>query len=194
MTTTSSRNATRYDRKVVMKPPSSGPTAAAMAAAAPTRAYVAFWAAPSKLPWMSDCMAGSRSDAPRPPITAQKMNTGATVWLRAIARAPMAYASSPRMYASLRPMRSPTLLPMRMNAAETNASSAIADWTRLTVVPRSLTTAEIDTFMIDVSTTRTNIAIARRSGSRRSAAVEAGTSALAALVIRALRYRRTSRW
>ncbi len=38
MTTTSSRNATRYDRKVVMKPPINGPTAAAIAAAAPTRA------------------------------------------------------------------------------------------------------------------------------------------------------------
>ena len=59
-----------------MKPPISGPTAAAIAAAAPTRAYVAFWAAPSKLPWMSDCIAGSRSDAPRPPITAQKMKIG----------------------------------------------------------------------------------------------------------------------
>src|SRR5690242_18099089 len=63
-------------------------------------------------------------------------------------------------------MRSPTLLPIRMNAAETSASSAMADWTPLTVVPRSFTTAEIDTFMIDVSTTRTNIAIASRIASR----------------------------
>ena len=38
MTTASSRNATRHDRYVVMKPPSSGPTAAAIAAAAPTSA------------------------------------------------------------------------------------------------------------------------------------------------------------
>ena len=90
MTTTSSPNATRYDRNVVMKPPISGPTAAAIAAAAPTSAYVAFWAAPSKLPWMSDCIAGSRSDAPRPPITAQKMKIGTTLWDRAIARAPTA--------------------------------------------------------------------------------------------------------
>ena len=51
-----------------------------------------------------------------------------------------------------------------MNAAETSASSAIADWMALTVVPRSSTTAEIDTFMIDVSTTSTNIAIASRIG------------------------------
>ena len=64
-------------------------------------------------------------------------------------------------------MRSPTLLPIRMNAADTRASSAIADWTPLTVVPRSLTTAEIDTFIIDVSTTSTNIAIASSRASSR---------------------------
>ena len=69
-------------------------------------------------------------------------------------------------YASRRPMRSPILLLIRMNAADTSASSAIADWTPLTVVPRSCTTAEIETFMRDVSTTRTNIAIARRAASR----------------------------
>src|SRR6476620_5719896 len=63
-------------------------------------------------------------------------------------------------------MRSPTLLPIRMNAADTSASSAIADWTPLTVVPRSLTTAEIDTFINEVSTTRTNIAMASRIASR----------------------------
>src|ERR1700709_152866 len=56
-------------------------------------------------------------------------------------------------------MRSPPLLPMRMNAAETNASNAIADCTLLTVVSRSWTTAEMDTFIIEVSTTSTNIAI-----------------------------------
>ena len=53
-----------------------------------------------------------------------------------------------------------------MNAAETRASRAIADWTPLTVVPRSSTTAEIDTFMSDVSTTSTNIAIASRTARR----------------------------
>ncbi len=63
-------------------------------------------------------------------------------------------------------MRSPTLLLMRMNAADTSASSAIADWTPLTVVPRSVTTAEMDTFINDVSTTSTNIAAAKRSASR----------------------------
>ena len=73
-----------------MKPPSSGPTAAAMAAAAPTRAYAFRWAGPSKLPWMSDCMAGSSRDAPSPPMTAQKMMIGTRLWARAMARAPTA--------------------------------------------------------------------------------------------------------
>src|SRR3954465_7024698 len=63
-------------------------------------------------------------------------------------------------------MRSPVLPPIRMKAAETSASSAIAPCTPLTVVPRSSTTAEIETFISDVSTTRTNIAIARSSASR----------------------------
>ena len=62
-------------------------------------------------------------------------------------------------------MRSPILLLMRMNAAETSASSAIADCTPLTVVSRSCTTAEIDTFISDVSTTSTNIAIANSRAS-----------------------------
>src|SRR5688500_18705213 len=49
-----------------------------------------------------------------------------------------------------------------MKAADTSASMAIAACTALTVVPRSLTTAEIATFMIEVSITTTNIAIANR--------------------------------
>jgi hypothetical protein len=53
-----------------------------------------------------------------------------------------------------------------MNAAETSASSAIADCTPLTVVSRSSTTAAIETFISDVSTTRTNIAIDSRMASR----------------------------
>jgi hypothetical protein len=58
------------------------------------------------------------------------------------------------------------LLPIRMNAADTSASRAIADCTPLTVVSRSRTTAEIETFISDVSTTSTNIAIASRIASR----------------------------
>jgi hypothetical protein len=57
-----------------------------------------------------------------------------------------------------------------MNAADTRVSSAIADWTPLAVVCRSCTTAEVETFISDVSTTSTNIAIARRIPSRRGLA------------------------
>ncbi len=67
----------------------------------------------------------------------------------------------------MRPIRSPTLLPIRMNAADTSASSAIAPCTPLTVVSRSSTTFAIDTFISDVSTTSTNIAIASSTASRR---------------------------
>ena len=59
------------------------------------------------------------------------------------------------------------MLLIRMKAAETSASIATADWTPLTVVSRSSTTAEIDTFMNDVSITNTNIAAAAPSPSRR---------------------------
>ena len=70
-----------------------------------------------------------------------------------------------------------------MNAAETSASSAIADWTPLTVVPRSWTTAEIETFISDVSTTSTNIAIDSRIASRWLLAASVPTSGLAASVM-----------
>src|SRR5215207_1940819 len=63
-------------------------------------------------------------------------------------------------------MRSPSLLLIRMNAAETSASRAIADWTPLTVVSRSPTTAEMETFISDVSTTSTNMAAASRTANR----------------------------
>src|SRR6266550_2318292 len=80
-------------------------------------------------------------------------------------------------------MRSPTLLPMRMNAADTKASSAIADCTPLTVVSRSCTTDAIDTFINDVSTTSTNIAIASKTARRVSPAPTAGASGRAGSAI-----------
>ena len=83
----------------------------------------------------------------------------------------------------MRPIRSPTLLPIRMNAAETSASSAIADWTPLTVVSRSWTTAEIDTFISDVSTTSTNIAIASSSPSFETPAGAASACAVSAWAV-----------
>src|SRR4051812_22388670 len=100
-------------------------------------------------------------------MTAQKMMIAVRPCANAIATAPIAYPSSPSVNARLRPIRSATLLPIRMNAADTSASSAIAPWTLETVVSRSSTTLEIDTFISDVSTTRTNIAIASSRARRR---------------------------
>src|SRR5438477_202733 len=67
-----------------------------------------------------------------------------------------------------------------MNAAETRASRAIAAWTPLTVVPRSRVTAAIDTFIREVSTTSTNIAIDSRTARRGFQAPSPGTGAAAA--------------
>ena len=73
-----------------MKPPSSGPTAAAIAAAAPTSAYAFRCIGPSKFPWISDCIAGSRSAAPMPPMIAQKMTIGSRLCASVIDSAPVA--------------------------------------------------------------------------------------------------------
>src|SRR6188474_1280106 len=70
-----------------------------------------------------------------------------------------------------------------MNAADTSASSAIADWTPLTVASRSLTTDEIDTFISDVSTTSTNIAIDSRIGSRLLRASVGGEVVLVSAIV-----------
>ena len=61
-----------------------------MAAAAPTSAYALRWAAPSKFPCTSDCIAGSSKDAPRPPITAQNTMTAVRLCARVMAIAPVA--------------------------------------------------------------------------------------------------------
>jgi hypothetical protein len=61
-----------------------------MAAAAPTRAYTWRCAAPSKLPWISDCIAGSSSEAPSPPMIAQNTMMAVRPWASVMASAPMA--------------------------------------------------------------------------------------------------------
>ena len=58
MMTASSMNPTRHDRSVVKAPPMSGPIAAAIAPAAPIIANTLACIFPSKLPWISDCIAG----------------------------------------------------------------------------------------------------------------------------------------
>ena len=77
-----------------MKPPISGPTAAAIAAEAPTSAYTRFCAAPEKFPWINDCIEGSsrRADAAedRPEDDDRR-----TSWASVIAIAPTAYPRRP---------------------------------------------------------------------------------------------------
>ena len=73
-----------------MKPPSNGPTAAAIAAAAPTSAYAFLWAAPSKLPWISDCIAGQQQRRAEAADTAQKTMIAVRLCASAIANAPTA--------------------------------------------------------------------------------------------------------
>ena len=64
--------------------------AVAMAADAPTKAYARSRSAPSKLPWTSDCMDGSSSAAPIPPMSAQKTMIAVRPWASVIASAPAA--------------------------------------------------------------------------------------------------------
>src|SRR5213594_2315963 len=52
---------------------------------------------------MSDCIAGSSSEAPIPPMIAQKTMTASKLWASVMAAAPMAYPSRPSTYARLRP-------------------------------------------------------------------------------------------
>jgi hypothetical protein len=61
---------------------------------------------------------------------------------------------------------------------------ATADWTPLTVVPRSWTTAEMDTFMNDVSMTNTNIAAAKRIPARAVGVAGAGVGGVSSVIAR----------
>ena len=97
MITASSAKLIRQDQNVVMTPPISGPIAAAIAMEAPTSAYTLARAAPSKLPWMRDCMAGRSREAPSPPMIAQKTMIAVTLCASVMATAPMAYAIRPMM-------------------------------------------------------------------------------------------------
>ena len=55
---------------------------------------------------------------------------------------------------------SPNLAPVSMNAAITSVYAVIASWICATVLCRSLTTCEIDTFITVLSSTMMNCAVA----------------------------------
>src|SRR6478735_129586 len=77
-----------------------------------------------------------------------------------------------------------------MNAADTSASKAIADCTPLTLVSRSRTTAAIDTFINEVSTTSTNIAIESNTAKRRFIGAVAASGSVSSVMVVSGRSRR----
>jgi hypothetical protein len=111
-------------------------------------------------------MAGSSSEAPIPPTTAQKTMIAGQALRQRHGQGADGVAEQAQHVGPLAPDEVADLAADQMNAAETRASKAIADWTPLTVVSRSRTTAAIDTFISEVSTTSTNMAIASRMASR----------------------------
>src|SRR6476659_1265434 len=66
--------------------------------------------------------------------------------------------TAPIANARLRPMIWPIFPPVIMNAAITNVYIVIAVWMPVTVVPTSLATVAIDTFITDVSSVMRNCA------------------------------------
>ena len=91
MMTTSSRKPTRHDRYVVTKPPISGPIAAAIAAdGADERVRLLHARRPRSCRGSATASPGSSSDAPSPPMIAQKMTTAVMLWASVIASAPIA--------------------------------------------------------------------------------------------------------
>ena len=73
---------------------------------------------------------------------------------------PVPYTSNPMTKARFAPHRSPSFPPMSMNAAMTSVYIVIALCRPATVVFRSATTCEIDTFITVVSSTMMNCAAA----------------------------------
>ncbi len=69
--------------------------------------------------------------------------------------------TEPIANARLRPMIWPIFPPVIMNAAMTNVYIVIAVWIPVTVVPTSVATVAIDTFITDVSRVIRNCAEAR---------------------------------
>ena len=81
--------------------------------------------------------------------------------LSAVISEPSPYTASPRPKARSRPRMSPSFAPTSMNAAITSVYIVIALCTPVTVVFRSSTICEIETFITLESSTMTNCADAR---------------------------------
>ena len=120
---------------------------------------------PSKLPWISDCIAGRYSDAPSPPITAQKTMIAARPWPTTIA-APRRVEDQA---AHIGALATEEVAELAADQDERGRHKRLDRHRRLDPADRRVqirTTAEIETFISDVSITNTNIAAASRTASR----------------------------
>ena len=106
-------------------------------------------------------MAGITSTAPSPSIPDQPISSTVRFGLSAVISEPSPYTARPSPKARSRPRMSPSFAPTSMNAAITSVYIVIALCTPVTVVLRSATICEIETFITLESSTMMNWADAR---------------------------------
>ena len=96
-------------------------------------------------------IAGSISAPPIPSRTAQPIINVPMLVAKPVIPVPMANMTVPMTRVRLRPQMSPNLPPVIISAASTSEYKVITPWTEVTLVLRSFTTWEMDTFIMDVS-------------------------------------------
>ena len=106
-------------------------------------------------------MAGITSTAPSPSTSDQPKSRTYRFGLSAVVNEPSPYTARPTAKTRSRPQISPSFAPTSMNAAITSVYAVIAACTPVTVVSRSATICEIETFITLESSTITNCAAAR---------------------------------
>ncbi len=87
------------------------------------------------------------------------MRTGSDLASEVI-KDPLPYTTQPIMKARLRPSIWPSLPPVIMKAAMTSVYKVMASWIPVTVVPTSLATVAMETFMTELSRVMRNCAAA----------------------------------
>src|SRR5215216_3537307 len=129
----------------------SGPTATATAPAAATSPYAAGRRSVAKFPATRATIAGRIRAAPTPSRNDQPNNSTGRFGAIAVVKEPQPYTTQPIANARLRPMSAPTFAPVIISAAITSVYAVIAPWMPVTVVPTSLATVAIETFMTELS-------------------------------------------
>ena len=110
---------------------------------------------------VSAAIAGITSTAPSPSIPDQPISSTVRFGLSDVISEPSPYTARPSANAWSRPRMSPSFAPTSMNAAITSVYIVIALCTPVTVVFRSDTICEIETFITLESSTMMNCADAR---------------------------------